>query len=292
MFCEHKFIKLADGTELHAEIREKSKPVWIIATHGIAEHLGRHSYLNDLFGHDFNICQYDLRGHGRSMGSKGHIGDFFQYMRDLHEIILFLKEKFRMERFALFGHSMGGLITCGYVQGFAKEDIYPEKVFVNAPPAGFPGMLGKVIKKTPPLPWQYLAKFPLTYPLGGLVDLSFLSHDPLIKDDYIRDELNCLRPHSKLLFELVRASKEVFARPLNVKCEMHVTVGSEDKIVDVDSVKNYFSDIEKSAHFKIFENAYHEIHNEIEKYRRPYFDHLSSVFMEMIYGDRSADKNE
>lgn len=283
MFCEHKFIKLADETELHAEIREKGKPIWIIGTHGIAEHLGRHSYLQDLFGHDFNLFQYDLRGHGRSMGEKGHINDFYQYMRDLHEIILFLKEKFRMERFALFGHSMGGLITLGYLQAFAKDDAYPERVFVNAPPAGFPGVLGEVIKQTPPMPWQYLAKLPVSVPLAGLVDLNYLSHDSRVKEDYINDELNCLKPQSKLIFEMVRASKEVFSRPINPKCELYVTIGSEDKVVDFDSLDRYCKNVEPKAHYKVFDEAYHEVHNEIEKYRKPYMDHLSSIFMEMLY---------
>jgi acylglycerol lipase len=283
MYCEHKFIKLADGTELHAELREAGKPIWIIATHGICEHLGRHSYLNDLFGHDFNICQYDLRGHGRSMGDKCHINDFYQYMRDLHEIILFLKKTFRMERFALFGHSMGGLITSGYLKTFAKDDFYPELVFVNAPALGFPGVLGEIIKNTPSTAWKFIAKCPLSIPLGGLVDLDSLSHDPMVKEDYIKDDLNCLKPHTKLLFEMVAASKEIASSPINPKCEMHVTIGSEDQVVNVSSVNDYFTTIEKSVHFKFFENAFHEIHNEIEKYRKPYLDHLSSVFMELRY---------
>jgi acylglycerol lipase len=283
MYCEHKFIKLADGTELHAELRETGKPIWIIATHGICEHLGRHSYLNDLFGHDFNICQYDLRGHGRSMGNKCYIDDFYQYMRDLHEIILFMKETFRMERFVLFGHSMGGLITCGYLKSFCKDDFYPELVVVNAPTVGFPGVLGEIIKNTPAKTWKYISQVPFSIPLGGLVDLDYLSHDPLVKEEYVKDNLNCLKPHTKLLFEMVSASREIFATPLNPKCEMHATIGSEDKVCSVSAANDYFTTIEKTVHYKVFENAYHEIHNEIEKYRKPYFDHLTSIFREKIY---------
>jgi len=41
--------------------------------------------------------------------------------------------------------------------------------------------------------------------------------------------------------------------------------------------------IDKSFKLTVFEGAYHEIHNEIEKYRRPYFDYLKSVMNETIY---------
>ena len=90
MITEEKFIKMPDGVELHGQIREVGSQIWLIATHGIGEHLGRHNYLIDLFGHDFNVFQYDLRGHGQSQGKPAYIEDFFQYMEDLQEIINYL----------------------------------------------------------------------------------------------------------------------------------------------------------------------------------------------------------
>ena len=96
MISEHKFIKMRDDVELHAEIREVGSRVWFIATHGIGEHLGRHSYIPELFGSDFNIIQYDLRGHGRSMGEPAHIVDFEDFQKDLGEIINYIKKKYKI----------------------------------------------------------------------------------------------------------------------------------------------------------------------------------------------------
>ena len=82
--------------------------------------------------------------------------------------------------------------------------------------------------------------YPSTIRLGGMVDLNYLSHDPMVKRDYLSDELVHKKPHSHLLLELVKASKYVFNGPLNFKCSVGCSVGSEDTVVDFQAVKRFF----------------------------------------------------
>lgn len=274
---------MRDGIELHTCIKENGSPVWLIATHGIGEHLARHHYLSELCGKDFNIFQYDLRGHGMSMGDRGYVADFSLYREDLLEIITFLRNKYKMQRYVLFGHSMGALITAAFIQQYTDDEYYPERLVLNAPPAGMPGALGEVIKYAPSSLIEKLSSLSMGTRLGGLVDLRNLSHDPHVYEDYIGDELNCQKLHTKLLLGLVNTSKQVFSRPIRPKCPAYCSVGSEDQIVSVGALKHYFSMVDKSFQFKIFDGAYHEIHNEIEKYRKPYFEYLRNVFMEVRY---------
>ena len=286
MFMDKKILKMRDGVELHTQIKESGSPVWIIATHGIGEHLERHKYITDLFGHDFNIFQYDLRGHGRSMGKRAHVSDFSLYMEDLKEIIQFLKEKYGLNRYVLFGHSMGALITSSFVQNYVDENIYPERVIINAPLCGVEGLLGAVIKVLPTKVFKMACELPYSIPLGGLVDMNNFSHDPRIKEDYIKDPLNSLKLESKLLLEMMKTSKETFSRPLRSKCPSYVSVGSNDLIIGYKELVNYFTNIDKSFQLKIFDGAYHEIHNEIEKYRKPYFAHLKTIFNETLFKNK------
>ncbi len=274
---------MKDEAEISVQIKESGSPVWIIATHGIGEHMDRHKYIPELFGHDFNIFQYDLRGHGHSSGRRAYVSDFNLYMEDLKEIITFLKEKYRMNRFVLFGHSMGALITCAFMQNFAEEGFYPERVIVNAPPCGASGMLGKIVKVIPVNFFQKLCDVPYSVPVPGLVDLNFLSHDPRTKEDYLQDEFNSTKLESKLVFELMKCARETFARPIRSKCPSFVTVGKEDQVIGFDDLVDYFTNIDKSFNLKIIDGAYHEIHNEIEKYRKPYFEHLKMLFGEVLY---------
>lgn len=285
MISEHKFIKMRDDVELHAEIREVGSQVWFIATHGIGEHLGRHSYIPDLFASDFNIIQYDLRGHGRSMGEAAHIVDFEDYQKDLGEIINYLKKKYKMDRYILFAHSMGALITAGYLENHVEEDLYPERIFLNAPPVGYTGPLGKVVKYSPRSIFATLASIPQSVKLGGLVDLNYLSHDPKTKEEYEGDDLNALKLHTKLLLEMVKSSGIVFSKPIRPKCPAFVTVGSEDMIVSVPELVHYFDIIEKGFKVRVIEGAYHEIHNEIEKFRLPYFEYLKECLIDCVYSE-------
>lgn len=282
MFMEKKFIKMRDGAELYVKIKESASPVWIVATHGIGEHMERHHYLTEMFGHDFNIIQYDLRGHGRSTGRRAYVEDFGLYMEDLKEIVQFLKDKYRMERHVLFGHSMGGLITCAYIQNYVEEANYPVRLIVNAPPVGAEGILGTLVKILPQNILQLACDIPFTVPLKNLVDLKYLSHDPRVKEDYINDELNSLKLESKLIFELMKTSQRTFSRPLRSKCPSYVTIGDSDRIVGSRELIEYFSTVDKSFNLRVFEGAYHEIHNEIEKYRKPYFDHLRTIMNEAL----------
>lgn len=283
MFMDKKFVKMRDGAELYVQIKETGSPVWIVATHGIGEHMERHKYIPELFGHDFNIFQYDLRGHGRSTGKRAWVQDFSEYMEDLKEIIRFLEEKYRMDRYILFGHSMGALITCAFMQNFVEEERYPERVIVNAPPCGAAGLLGKIVKVIPPALFKGACEIPYSIPVGGLVDLDYLSHDPRTKEDYKSDDLNSMKLQSKLVFELMKTAQATFARPIRSKCPSFATVGGSDRVVGASDVINYFTNIDKSFNFKIIDGAYHEIHNEIEKYRKPYFEHLKTVFGEVLF---------
>lgn len=283
MFMDKKFLKMRDGAELYTQVKESGSPVWIIATHGIGEHLERHKYIPELFGHDFNIFQYDLRGHGRSTGKKAWIEDFSLYMEDLREITNFLKEKYRMNRYIVFGHSMGALITCSFIQNYVDENNYPERLIVNAPPVGVGGGLGSIVRALPATFFKAASDLPYSLPLGGLVDLKNLSHDPRVNEDYIKDPLNALKLESKLVLEMTKTAKETFSRPLRSKCPSYVSVGSSDRIVGTSDLINFFTNIDKSFQLKVIDGAYHEIHNEIEKYRRPYFDHLKSIFNEALF---------
>lgn len=267
-----EMIKIGDNLELYSRIYESGKDHWLIVVHGLGEHCDRHLYAYDLFHDRYNICLFDLRGHGRSEGRRTYIDQFRYFYSDLYDVIGHLQRNYKMNDFSLFGHSMGALIVAGYTKFFATESCYPKRVLLNGPPVGVGGPAAPIVKKTSKSIVNFLADLPLTVRLAGMVDLEYLSHDPLIKKDYLEDELVHKKPHSKLLLELVKASKYVFNGPLDYKCPVACTCGTLDNVVDYDSVKRFFEVIEKNAKFHPIHGAFHEVHNEIEKYRKPYFE--------------------
>ena len=283
MISESGRIKLRDEVELYTQFKEVGSPVWLVVVHGIGEHLTRHNYMLDLFAPDLNIFQFDLRGHGKSGGERAYVASFSEYFEDLDQVLTYLQEKYRMKRFVLFGHSMGAMIVAGFMQRFAKSGCYPEKIFLNAPPVGLPGALGELFRVAPIKMVNAIAALNVSLKLGGLVDLNLLSHDPLVAENYVNDELNCLKLHSKLLFSLAEASRNVFGRAIAPRCPAYCTVGSEDKIVNVKALKHYFTEVDKSFQLKVIDGAYHEIHNEIGRFKNPYFSYLKNSIMESLF---------
>ncbi len=270
---EYRDIISFDGTILKCLVRETGSSKWLIVTHGLGEHLLRHEYILKLFSANFNIAIYDLRGHGRSGGKRAWVEDFGDFMKDLQSVIDYLRKDFSMTAYTLFGHSMGGLITAGYLQSKAPGDFYPEKVFLSSPAVAGPGILGQAFSLAPALLFDGLKKCP-TLPLKGVLDLKRLSHDGRVYESYVKDEYNQLAIHSKLFFEVLRMGREVFSRPLRANCPLFVSVGTGDGLVHAKLAISYFTKVEKSAQLKVIEGGYHELHNEIEKYRRPYLNFL------------------
>jgi acylglycerol lipase len=283
MLTEIKTIHTQDKQKLHCSIIENGSPVWIVVTHGLGEHGARHDYFFKYFSQYFNICLYDLRGHGLSSGQRAYVNEFRDFTNDLEEVIAFLMKEYAMKRYVLFGHSMGGLITASYMQKNAQSLLYPEKVFLSAPPVAAPGPQGKFFSLAPLFLSRGLASLNASIALGGMLDIKKLSHDPRIYENYIADSLNSLKIQTKLFFNILAEAREVFSKPLRVNCNLYVAVGTKDVLIDPNALIEYFCTVEKNAKLLKVEGAYHEMHNEVEKFRDPYMKFLKESLMESIY---------
>lgn len=276
MITETRKISINQGINLHLEVLESGKNQWLIVTHGLGEHSARHRHLFDLFSEHYNICLYDLRGHGLSSGKRGYIESFEDYSKDLCELISCLTTEYSMKEYVLFGHSMGGLIVSDLMQNRGEKlKIYPKKVFLSSPAVSGTGFLGNLFNIMPSKFINKIKALP-SMQLSGLLDLSKLSHDPRVYESYVTDDLNILKIHSHLILELVMRSKEVFSRPLGVKSELYCVYGTLDGLVDANRIKNYFQTLEKKAVLCEVQGGYHELHNEIKKYRSVYEEFLTT----------------
>lgn len=258
-----------------AQIKEGGFPAWLIGVHGIGEHHGRHEYLYHLFGNQFNICTYDLKGHGKSSGPKGDCDHFSQFAKDLQSVLSYLQIHYKMSSYVLFGHSMGALIVADFIQNLVEKSFYPKRIFLSSPPIGIGGPLGTLAQLIPGAFYRTLANFSKSPSVKGLVNLESLSHDQNVAKNYVADPMNCLSLNLRLVSGMMATSLEVFTRPIRPLCPAFCSVGSEDKIISVKDVVRYVQIVDKAFQLKIIKGAYHEIHNEIDVYQKEYFDYLT-----------------
>lgn len=274
MHNEYREIKSFDGTTLRCLVRENGSSKWLVVSHGLGEHSGRHEHMLKLFSQSFNIAIYDLRGHGKSEGQRAFVEDFGHFSKDLQAVLDYLRAQFNLNQYSLFGHSMGGLITAHYMQNTTfPAGEYPDKVYLSSPAVAAPGLMGPLFSLSPELFFDGLSKLP-SIPLAGMLNLKKLSHDTRVYEAYVKDELCQLKIHTKLFFELLKTARDVFSRPLRIECPLFCSVGSEDVLVNPKMIQSYFTDVEKNSQLKVFEGGYHELHNEIDKYKKPYLNYV------------------
>jgi alpha-beta hydrolase superfamily lysophospholipase len=103
-------LRAADGTALHwrawpAEDSERAGVVGLL--HGGAEHVERYpelvSALNDA---GFDVYALDLRGHGRSGGTPGHVNRFAEFDSDLGRFFDVVREESGEGRPFVIGYSL------------------------------------------------------------------------------------------------------------------------------------------------------------------------------------------
>lgn len=270
-------ISVRDGTALHCEKTCGGSDSWLICVHGIGEHIGRETHLSELFVDRYNILRYDLRGHGKSSGKRGYIKSFAIHYCDLEDVVSHLASAHSNFRYTLFGHSMGALIAAGFVQRCSAHVPSPERLFLSSPPIGIGGRGGAIVNRLPRSLFNWLRKLPFSIPIGSALNRQNLSHEKSVATHLKQDPLSLKRLHTKLLLNLVEASKDVFSRPITTACPIYCAIGSEDRIVSCPEAKRYFATHEPNATLLIVKGAYHELHNESEEYREPYFAFLKQV---------------
>lgn len=275
MKSENFFLKTRDGSQIFCRNFYSNKKKTIIVLHGIAEHSGRHLYLTDLLANHYNIVFCDLRGHGRSQGLKGHIDDFSLYLDDLEDLIIYLRQVQKMDKYLFFAHSMGALIVWAFLRR-RSFNFKPTKVFLCSPPVLVPGRFGKLL---PSSLLKALLLIPFNIWLPRPFSIKTLSHDPKNEQRIICDEL-CFSSFSKqLLVGLAKCSQENFSNYFKPDCPVCVVTGTEDKVVYSANVVKYFKNCGTLVKVRSIKGAYHELHNEIEKYRKPYFKFVCEFFL-------------
>jgi acylglycerol lipase len=249
------------GTEIFFQNWSVDLPRGILViAHGVGEHSGRYSnIINQLAGSGITVYALDHRGHGRSGGKLGHVESFMDYVYDLKIFIDLIKEDINEKRLVLLGHSMGGVIACKYALTYS-EDI--DGLILSSP--GFvPAM------KVPA--WKsklagILSRYAPSFSMPTGLDVSGLSRDPVVVDEYENDRMVHGMVSSRWYTEILKTSEECLNRALELRMPLLVFHGEEDRIVDYRGSEKLFnnaSSVKKELH--ILKGFYHETMNDTEK---------------------------
>ena len=174
-----------DGTALllrHWPVAAGEPWAALLIVHGLAEHCGRYEHVgSQLANAGIDTHAFDLRGFGGSGGARASIDRWSQLHDDLEEQLVGIRSIAPARPLVLFGHSLGGLISLGYVlDGRARPDL----LVLSAP----------AISAKIPL-WQRALVSTLRRAAPGLLlsnrlDVQALSSDTAICEAYLADPLS------------------------------------------------------------------------------------------------------
>jgi len=232
-----------------------------LINHGLGEHSGRYKQLaNELNSKGFSCYAYDIRGHGKSPGVRGHVDSFDDYYADFDVFRKLVIEQQPNTPLFLFGHSLGGTIIFRYTQVFQPTDV--RGVCISSPVMG-------VAVEIPKLKLLVASFLKVTFPkltMNNGFSPSDLSHDSKVVDAYVNDPLVHDLVSSSYFFNLLKEMKLAQDNASEWTLPIAILYAGDDKIVSAEATEKICSAIDsKLLVRKRFDGFYHEILNEVNR---------------------------
>ncbi len=251
-----------DGLTLFAQSWEpqavQTKAV-VCLVHGVGEHSGRYRHLAEALGAGgFAFFAFDLRGHGRSQGARGHISSIEDFLGDIDLLLEKARAQYPGLPLILYGHSLGGILVLHY-----SLKRKPEVKGVVAASSG----LRTALEKQP-------AKVMLARALGFLfptvaipsgLEAEAISRDSAVVQAYRADPL----VHDKMTLGFGREMLGVVSWTLEHAAEFPLPLllmhGKADRIAFPEGSSEFAAAAKEKSTLVLWDDAYHELHNEPEK---------------------------
>lgn len=260
-------LKAGDGTPLFVTDWMIDPPASakgaIVLMHGLGEHGGRYAHVIRFFNdRGLSVRIYDHRGHGRSGGARGDVPGDATMLQDAKIVIDDFARRLGREDAAsllLFGHSMGGL----FAARFATARLSPLRGLILSSPAlalplsGAQKTLAKILRAIAP---------GLGIPNG--LQTRYLSHDPQIEADYLKDPLVHPKISARLLSSMLAAIDFSQSHAAELAIPALLVVAGDDHLVDAAGSDAFFRRLAPGiGTMHRYKDFYHEIFNEIESPR-------------------------
>jgi len=232
----------------------------LVLVHGYAEHSGRYAHVANTFA-EIGIGTYlfDLRGHGRSDGSRAYVRDFDLYLDDLDRVFENIPARSSDGPTFLFGHSMGGLIALKYT---LDRDPSIRGLVLSAPAIEINPNLAPLLRRLARLLGSVAPTLPTIRPPEGTI-----SRDPEVVEDANNDPLNYHgRVKARTGAELLRAGASVRRRLEKLTTPFLVIHGTADALSSPEwSQRLYDRASAEDKMIHLYDGLYHETFNEPER---------------------------
>lgn len=228
--------------------------------HGLGEHSGRYQHVaSTLTEAGLAIMAFDLQGHGKTEGKRGHILSYSSLLDGIDELLSQLQEEYPDRPLFLYGHSLGGNLVLNYSLSYPKRLT---GVIATSPwlrlaftPSPLKVLLGRLIHRI----------YPSFSQKNSIVE-GTLSHGEDVEEAYREDPLVHNQISARLFFQAYDKGIWALENASSLETPLLLLHGTGDRITSW-KASRLFSQRARDCTFKAWENLYHELHHEIEKER-------------------------
>jgi alpha-beta hydrolase superfamily lysophospholipase len=232
----------------------------VCLVHGLGEHIGRYEHVGATFVEaGYALLGFDLRGHGKSGGPRGHAPSADAFFKDIETFVRDAGSRYPSVPRFLYGHSLGGLLTLSYA--------VTHKVEVKGLIVSSPGLRTAIHEQKAKLMLaKILGSLAPTITLPSELEASHISRDPQVVKTYINDPL----VHDKITTGFGKAGLVItdlaFQNASKLAVPLLLVYCSGDKIAFPRGSEEFAKLVPQNlVTLKRYEGLYHEPHNEPEK---------------------------
>lgn len=240
------------------EPSEKPKAV-VALVHGHGEHVGRYVHVGKAFTKaGYVLIGFDLRGHGKSGGPRGHTSSYDALLDDMSDFLAQVSRRYpKLPKF-IYGHSLGGNLVLNFTLRRKPEVA---GAIVTAPwlklafkPSAVQVTLARIMNKIAP-----------GFTQNSKLDTTALSHDAKVVKAYNEDSL----VHDKVSARLYAGIHDSGIWALEHAAEFPIPLlimhGTADRLTSAQASREFSERSGKKVTWRAWEGWYHEIHNEPDK---------------------------
>ncbi len=266
-------VRSADGTLIFCESFRTAKARGaLLVVHGIGEHSGRYEELVEhALRLRLNVHLFDLRGHGRSQGVRGHFKSLADHHADMDAWISHLVDSGELNAGLpcfLLGHSLGGLIALTFLARYLQKPSYPEitGLLLSSP---LLGLRWNPLRLLEAQVARHLPSFLLSLQVPTGISAKQLTHDRLEQKRYEEDPLvhGWITPAAFLAIEDGLTSVNRLLPQL--RSPILLLLGGQDEVVDNNESLQLRKKVAdpRLVEVKVFHRFFHEPLHESKKER-------------------------
>ena len=232
----------------------------LLVVHGFAEHSGRYDHVGAWFARRrCAVHAFDLRGHGRSGGVRGHADGCGDFLDDVELALERVRREGSGRPLYVVGHSMGGLLVAALLRE-RKPDVAG---------AVLSGAALGAHERMPTLQVMLARAARRIAPKLGVdakLPLDGLSRDPDVVRRYEDDPLVFRKGTVALFLTLYETARDTVDGGADVRVPALVLHGARDPICTPDASRRFHATLSApGSELQILPDLRHEIFNEPEQ---------------------------